>query len=96
MIVYVDIDGTIANTSGSDYQNSQPIYENIEKINQLYDEGNTIIYWTARGARTGKDWHKLTVNQLKKWGAKHHKLDIGTKPDFDILIDDKAIKIEQL
>ena len=39
----IDIDGTIFKTEGMDYENSVPIPERIAKINQLYDEGNTII-----------------------------------------------------
>jgi hypothetical protein len=95
MTVYVDIDGTIANTFDGDYQNSTPIYENIEKINKLYDEGNQIIYWTARGATSGIDWELLTKTQLIMWECKFHELKMG-KPAFDLLIDDKARKISEI
>ena len=37
-------------------------------INKLYDEGHTVVYWTARGSTTGIDWGDLTQNQLKEWG----------------------------
>ena len=51
MIIYVDIDETIANTPQSrDYNLSTPIVENINKVNKYYDEGHTIVYWTARGS----------------------------------------------
>ena len=29
-------------------------YDLIERLNKLYDEGNEIHYWTARGARPVK------------------------------------------
>jgi len=90
MIIFVDIDGTICNNTYGKYKKAQPISENIEKINQLYDEGNTIVYWTARGSRTKIDWHELTTKQLEEWGAKHHNLIIG-KPHYDLYIDDKSI-----
>jgi hypothetical protein len=32
----------------------------------------------------------LTQEQLAKWGAKYHELDVGNKPHYDIWIDDKA------
>jgi hypothetical protein len=32
----------------------------------------------------------LTQEQLTKWGAKYHELDVGNKPHYDIWIDDKA------
>ena len=43
-----DIDNTICITEGTDYENSKPIKERIEIINALKDEGNTIIFFTAR------------------------------------------------
>jgi len=100
MIYIVDIDGTICKEvrlpSGTkDYANHTPIPERIEKINKLYDEGHTIIYMTARGAVTKVDYKELTENQLKGWGCKYHKLDVGNKPHFDMWIDDKAINSEE-
>tara|TARA_B100000686_G_C16800080_1_gene985288 strand:+ start:2792 stop:3088 length:297 start_codon:yes stop_codon:yes gene_type:complete len=94
-IIYVDIDGTICNTNGIDYANSEPKYEQIYKINRLYDEGNTIIYWTARGTVTKIDWLDLTKNQLDEWGVLYHDVRIG-KPQYDIWIDDKSKIIEDL
>ena len=32
MIIYVDIDNTICHTENSDYENSKPRYDQIEKI----------------------------------------------------------------
>lgn len=56
------------------YQNPEttttpkPIKENIDKINRLYDDGNTIVYWTACGSRTQINWYDLTKKQLNEWG----------------------------
>ena len=94
MIVYIDIDETIANTPDDrNYSNSTPIVENIAKANKFYDEGNTVVYWTARGSGTGIDWYDVTKEQLTRWGAKHHDLKLG-KPVYDLFIDDKAINSE--
>ena len=91
MIIYVDIDETICRSPESrDYSKAIPIVDHITRINNLYDAGNTIVYWTARGTVTGIDHYELTKNQLEKWGVKYHKLILG-KPAYDILIDDKAI-----
>ena len=49
MIIFIDIDNTICKTIGSDYENSIPIQENIEKVNKMYEAGHTITFWTARG-----------------------------------------------
>ena len=94
MIIYADIDGTICSDESGLYEKVKPIKEQINKINKLYDEGNTIIYWTARGTVTGINWFDLTKNQLLSAGAKFTGLDVGNKPHFDILIDDKAIQAE--
>lgn len=96
-IIYVDVDETICNTPDNprDYRSSHPIVENIEKINALYDTGNKIVYWTARGSRTGINWYDLTKDQLDSWGAKYHELRCD-KPYYDIFIDDKAINIEAM
>jgi len=95
MIIYVDIDGTICHTTGTDYNDSEPKYEQIYKINKLYDEGNVIIYWTARGTVTQIDWLDLTKNQLYEWGVKYHDVRVG-KPQYDLWIDDKSKTIELL
>jgi len=93
MIYYVDIDGTICNNTFGNYREAIPIPENIHKINDLYAEGNTIIYWTARGSQTGIDWRPVTSFQLEKWGVKYHELKLG-KPHYDLWIDDKSINAE--
>jgi len=96
-IIYVDIDETICDTPDSPrvYENAKPIFENIEKINKLYDKGNTIVYWTARGSRQQIDWYDLTYNQLNQWGAKFHELRVD-KPYYDMFVDDKLISIQDL
>lgn len=95
-VIYVDIDETICETpSPRNYFNAKPITENIDKINKLYDKGYTIVYWTARGSRTQINWYELTKKQLNEWGAKHHELKTN-KPYYDLFIDDKSLRIEEL
>jgi len=95
MLIYVDIDGTICTTVGG-YDNAKPIPENIAKINKLYDEGNIIIYWSARGQNTGRNWNELTGIQLTEWGCKFHDVVMRQKPAYDLLIDDKSKRIEEI
>lgn len=95
MIYYVDIDETICHYPHQrEYDKAQPVPNNIEKINSLYEEGNTVVYWTARGSTTGIDWTELTTQQLADWGAKYSELKLG-KPHYDIFICDKAINTER-
>jgi len=94
MIVYVDIDHTIFDTNGMDYESSLPMNDRIEKINKLYDEGHTVIYWTARGTKSKIDYYDLTKSQLDKYGVKYHELKLK-KPVYDLFIDDKNINSEE-
>ena len=101
-VIYVDIDETICRRETSvdfgvthDYSKATPIKENIDKINKLYDEGNTIVYWTARGSRKQIDWTELTAKQLEEWGAKYNELRVD-KPFYDLVIEDKSLRIEEL
>jgi hypothetical protein len=89
--IMVDIDNTICMTTGVDYKNAKPIFQNIAVINKMYDEGHTIIYWTSRGAKSKIDWRFLTETQLENWGCKYTELRLD-KPFFDLLIDDKCIE----
>lgn len=97
--IYVDIDETIASydeRGPREYPLAQPIYLNISKINKLYDQGNSITYYTARGSLSGQDWYALTETQLKKWGCRYHKLIVGHKPAYDLNICDKTMRIEEV
>ena len=97
MKIFVDIDETIClNDEDRDYSNAKPILENIDKINRLFDLGHEITYWSARGTVTGINWEKITLNQFKKWNVKFNNLILGQKPDFDLLIDDKALNIADI
>lgn len=90
MIIYVDIDDTITITNGREYKDAIPVKERIATINELYHQGNYIVYWTARGTKTGIDWTELTKKQLADWGVKYNELKMG-KPVYDLFIDDKNI-----
>ena len=101
----VDIDGTICTpTIGRDYHKAEPWQDRIKVLNKLYDEGNHIIYFTARamGRVSGHSHYiasqkakevlfDLTKQQLNDWGVKYHELIMG-KPHADLFIDDKGIE----
>ena len=97
MIYMVDIDQTICTTPCIDgvnvYEHSTPILCRIAKINKLYDEGHTIIYWTGRGTGSGIDQTLFTKHQLYSWGCKYHEVRLY-KPSYDVWIDDKAFNSE--
>ena len=90
MIYCFDIDGTICTNTDGAYDQAVPIVSRIDHINKLYESGNMIKYFTARGSTTGICWRNLTEEQLSEWGAKYHELILG-KPEAHLFIDDKAI-----
>ena len=101
-IIYVDVDGTICNNpelpnfsdQSLDYSKAEPLYARIDAINDLYDEGHNITYWTARGCHSANDITELTRNQLDEWGCKYHDIQVGNKPHFDMYICDKSYNSE--
>ena len=106
-VALVDIDETICFYEGDRvYHKAIPNKENIAKINKLYDKGWYIIYWTARGGsekskKENKCYHEFTRLQLLNWGCKFQELSTGSKgkyikPPNDLVIDDKAKRIEEL
>lgn len=103
LVVYVDIDETICfyNDNQRVYKNAIPNLDNIKKINCFFDKGYKIIYYTSRGSSDKKNKERrkyikdLTKKQLKEWGAKYNRLSLD-KPFFDIIIDDKSLRIEEI
>jgi len=97
MKIFVDIDETICYYKGErNYPEALPLKDNIKKVNNLFEEGHEITYWTARGSATGLDWFDLTKSQLSQWGCKYHTLSVGEKPPYDLLICDKTKRIEEI
>ena len=101
-LTYVfDIDGTICSEENGNYDRCLPFQERIAIINQLFTNGHTVIYMTARGmdscggnqAEAIKKYLKYTQKQLDSWGCLYSKLYLG-KPKADHYIDDKGIKDE--
>ena len=105
----VDIDSTICTpgTCGNCvYEGSTPKRDRIAVINELYENGHYIIYFTARAmGRSSMLPHDeakekaeqllkpLTKCQLDIWGCKYHELIMG-KPHADLFIDDKGINCD--
>ncbi|MGB8570608.1 MAG: hypothetical protein WCD78_17560 [Pseudolabrys sp.] len=89
-----DIDGVICTNTHGAYEQAEPIAHFIAQINALYDFGHKIVLFTARGATTGLDWRELTEKQMKSWGVRYHELIFG-KPHFDLMIDDRAMSLDE-
>jgi hypothetical protein len=85
-----DLDGTLCTNTEGAYELAQPILDRIARVNGLFDSGNKITIFTARGSTTGIDWTELTAKQLLSWNVKYHSLILG-KPFADLYIDDKGV-----
>lgn len=99
--IVIDIDDTISFTYNRDFENSEPNMCVINRINELYDKGWTIILFTARGGKSCKTiqekelkYRTITENWLSRYNVKYHQLLFG-KPNADYYIDDKNISIEE-
>lgn len=91
-----DIDGVIAlKREDLDYGQALPNKKMIGIVNKLYDMGNHIVLFTARGYVTGIDWEETTKEQMREWGVKYHELKMG-KPNADFYIDDKFLDMKFL
>jgi hypothetical protein len=101
MVYVFDIDGTICINSNSEYEKSVPLQDRIDKINQIFDDGHTVIFQTARGmgrsgnsaAYANKAFYEFTKKQLDSWGVKYHSLFLG-KPAGDVYVDDRGVSDE--
>lgn len=78
----IDIDGVLCISKGHDFENSVPIYENIEKVNK-YD-GINVLYTS----RLESD-REVTEKWLKKHNVKYDCL-ITNKLPYTSLVDDRA------
>ena len=87
MQLIIDLDGTIC-TEEKTYSRSmaEPLPDAIASVNKLYNEGHTIIIYSARS------WpeYEMTYAWLQNHKVKFHQLMMG-KPIGDAWIDDRAI-----
>ena len=89
----LDIDGTVLyqppSLKGIDYVPGdivQPIPGSLEQVNEWYDKGDLIIFWTARA----ECYEGLTRQQLDRCGFKYHALLMSKPYSREIHIyDDK-------
>ncbi len=94
MIYAFDLDGTLCTeTKNQQYKKAKPILQMIRLVNKLYDKGNIIKIFTARGQLSGDDFTKITKKQLKKWGVKYH--EFHWKTAAHVYVDDRSIHPQQ-
>lgn len=80
------------------YDYCEPDQNVIDLVNSLYEDGNKIVIYTARGMSQYKgnvaliysELYSKTIQQLNDWGLKYNQLVMG-KIHYDLLIDDKVL-----
>jgi len=92
----VDIDGTVCTTDLVNWKDVDEYPEELDKallipksldiVNELYDMGYQIIFYTARRERA----RDVTERWLKRHGFKYHLLVLN-KLVGDVYIDDRSI-----
>jgi len=96
-----DIDDTISLTTTRDWENAEPLWPTINRVNELYDDGWQIILLTARGQlscegdteKADKKYRERIESWLHKHGVKYHKLSFK-KYLGAYYVDDKALTPE--
>ncbi|MFA5715480.1 MAG: hypothetical protein WC998_07060 [Candidatus Paceibacterota bacterium] len=85
---FVDIDGVLVETSSRYFEptwgTTKGIKENINTINNLYDNGSQIIITTARE----ESFREITKGQLEREGVKYHQLVMGLLHSPRVMIND--------
>lgn len=89
MTIFIDLDGVLVKNSSEHFDpkigSTSKIEANTKKINDLYDNGKTmIIITTARK----ESFRKITEEQLLKEGIKYHSLLMGLYSAKRVLIND--------
>tara|TARA_X000000368_G_scaffold348595_1_gene288414 strand:- start:306 stop:605 length:300 start_codon:yes stop_codon:yes gene_type:complete len=76
MKYYFGIDNVICETQENNYTDAKPLFDRIEKINLLFDEGNEIYYISKREFEGEKGIANtlLTHSQFEKWGCKYTQI----------------------
>lgn len=100
LVFCFDLDNTLVTYPKilGNYSTVEPLQNNIDFCNLMYDMGYKVIIHTARRMKTccgdiqkvREQVEDVTVNKLKEFGVKYHELIFG-KPYADFYIDDLAV-----
>jgi len=86
MVIMIDIDGTVCTEERPfDRPLATPLEGAKDKVNEYFESGHTVIFWTGRGW----DQYLITEHWLKNNNFKYHQLLMG-KPIANLHIDDRA------
>jgi len=89
-VVFVDLAGTLC-TEEKTFERplARPLAGAKEALNRIFDAGNTVVIWTARGW----EQYRMTEDWLRRHGFKYHQILMG-KPIATVFIDDRGRRFE--
>jgi capsule biosynthesis phosphatase len=104
----IDIDGTICQAEkqadGSyDYPNAAPLTSVIQRIQELYKEGNEIVLFTSRGMRTyagnleeiTKHVQPVLEEWLKRYDVPYNRLIMGKPWGTNVIyVDNRNLSLK--
>lgn len=92
MKIVFDLDGTLCEERQTFERSlAEPIQENINRVIEAKKAGHTIIIYSSRGWQE----YRMTIFWLNSHNVPYDMLILG-KPMYDLWVDDKAIKPEDL
>ena len=74
-IYYFNMEDTICFTKNEEYLHSIPYYNNIFKINKLYEHGNEIHFITKRNLINNEKLIDFTKRQLNFWNVNYNTIN---------------------
>ena len=74
-IYYFNMEETICFTKNEEYLHSIPYYNNIFKINKLYEDGNEIHFITKRNLINDEKLIDFTKRQLNFWNVNYNTIN---------------------
>ena len=84
MIIFADVEENICNIEDEDFSSCVPDFNKIEKMNNLYEKGHHIVYWSSK-PKNSTIWFNYIIERFKNWNVKYHELRL-TKPSFDLYV----------
>lgn len=100
LVFCFDLDNTLVSYPkiAGDYSTVEPLQNNIDFCNSMYNMGYKIVIHTARRMKTclgdvnkvREQIEQITIKKLKDFGVEYHEIVFG-KPYADFYIDDLAV-----
>lgn len=94
--IYIDAENIIFETLIiGDFYKSRPNITNIDKINELYDKGNVVIYW-CKEYKHIPSWREYIIMQFRIWECRYSEIKFDDYKEYDILVSNKTVNVDEI